>query len=69
MPNQNITMRKYMTAEVKTLPASSTIEEAQNMMAELGFRHLPIMEGAKLIGIISDRDIKPRICIRESILL
>ncbi|MFT5207854.1 MAG: acetoin utilization protein AcuB [Candidatus Omnitrophota bacterium] len=58
MSDQNITMSKYMTTEVKTLPATSTIEEAQNMMAELGFRHLPVMEGDKLIGIISDRDIK-----------
>ncbi len=30
----------------------------RHMMAEHGIRHLPVKEGTKLVGVVSDRDIK-----------
>jgi acetoin utilization protein AcuB len=47
-----------MTAFPHTIGFDQTLEKAQNMMHEYNVRHLPILKGGKLVGILSDRDIK-----------
>ncbi|MBF0492695.1 MAG: CBS domain-containing protein [Deltaproteobacteria bacterium] len=34
-----------------------TIDKAKKMMGELGIRHLPVLDGGKIVGLISDRDV------------
>lgn len=46
-----------MTAEVIYAKPDTTIEEVMATFTERRFRHLPIMEGNKLMGIVSIGDI------------
>jgi acetoin utilization protein AcuB len=50
-------IQKYMTTTPMTIPSTATLEEAYKLMKEKHIRHLPVMEGDTLIGIISERDI------------
>ncbi len=52
------TIQKFMTTAPHSIGADQTIAKADTRMRELGIRHLPVLAGGKLIGIISDRDIK-----------
>ncbi len=52
------TIQKYMTYLPHSIEAKATIKEAVAKMQELNVRHLPVLEGDKIAGIISDRDIK-----------
>ena len=52
------TIGNSMTAHPHTIGADETLEKAKKVMYSLGIRHLPVLEGGKLIGIVSDRDIK-----------
>jgi len=49
-------LREVMTAEPKTLGPTQSYGHALVLMQENGFRHLPVVEGCKLIGIISSRN-------------
>jgi acetoin utilization protein AcuB len=48
---------RYMTASVHTIAVTRTLEEAHQMMRSLLVRHLPVMKGGKLVGIVSQRDL------------
>lgn len=48
---------QFMTPTPYTVGAEQTITFAQNLMNEHGFRHLPVLHGGKLVGIVSDRDL------------
>jgi acetoin utilization protein AcuB len=47
-----------MTQEVITVTPSSSIGTAIELMREHGFRRLPVVEDGKLIGIVTDRDLR-----------
>lgn len=49
-----------MTREVKTIAPDLTIQEAARLMAELDLGALPVGEGDRLVGMITDRDIVVR---------
>jgi len=51
-------IQKYMTSSPHSIGKEQSIQKADEMMRKLGIRHLPILEGGKLIGLVSDRDIK-----------
>lgn len=46
-----------MTAAPETIRAGCTLAEAHRLMRELGVRHLPVLDGGKLVGVISQRDL------------
>jgi CBS domain-containing protein len=45
-----------MTASPKTLDASKTYGHALLLMQENGFRHVPVMDSGRLVGIVSSRN-------------
>jgi len=47
-----------MTEKVITISPDSSVTDAIRLMKEKKIRHLPVVEGGILVGIISDRDIK-----------
>lgn len=51
-------MMKYMTTTPHTIGDEQTLAKAASMMEEFGIRHLPVLRGGKLRGILTDRDIK-----------
>ena len=51
-------VKDSMTREVVALPPQSTAGEALALCRERRIRHLPVLEGDRLIGIVSDRDLR-----------
>jgi CBS domain-containing protein len=49
-----------MTRDVKVLPPSSTVQEAAEQMRQQDVGSLPVCDGKKLLGMITDRDIAIR---------
>lgn len=49
---------KYMTTTPHTIGADQPLDKAMAMMREFRIRHLPVLNGGKLVGIVSDRDLK-----------
>jgi CBS domain-containing protein len=50
-------VREWMTRHPETVEASDATEHAAALMIHGGFRHLPVMEGSAVAGIISIRDL------------
>jgi len=48
---------EVMTANPRAVHADESIEECLFIMREFGFRHLPIVEGKELKGVVSLRDV------------
>lgn len=48
---------KIMTPNPRTIGPDATVGEAMDAMLDGGFRHLPVIEGEKLVGIVSMRDL------------
>ena len=48
---------EVMTANPRAVAADETIEECLFIMREFGFRHLPIVEGKEVKGLVSLRDV------------
>jgi CBS domain-containing protein len=48
---------EVMTANPRAVNLDETIEECLFIMHEFGFRHLPIVEGKELKGLVSLRDV------------
>ena len=51
-------IEKYMTAMPHTIGRSISMEKALELMRTHQIRHLPVQEGGKLVGVLTDRDIK-----------
>jgi acetoin utilization protein AcuB len=47
-----------MQTTLTTVGPGTTLPEALRLMRERGIRHLPVLEHGKLVGIVSDRDLK-----------
>jgi len=47
----------WMTSEPQTVSPDASIEEALQRMVDGGFRHLPVVEGGRVTGMLSMRDI------------
>ena len=50
-------VRECMTPNPETCEATATLEHATVLMLHGGFRHLPIVEGERVIGVLSMRDL------------
>src|SRR5947199_7214504 len=50
-------VREWMTSDPITVTESTPVEEAARTMLEQGFRHLPVVQDDRPVGIVSIRDI------------
>lgn len=48
----------YMTRKVITASPEDGVRETFFRMRDAGIRHLPVLRGAQLIGMLSDRDLR-----------
>jgi acetoin utilization protein AcuB len=48
----------WMTRQVVTVGPDDSVSHAMHLMRERGIKHLPVLRGGAVIGVISDRDIK-----------
>ncbi len=56
-PLGKLTVEKIMTAPICTIEVSQSVDDAQDMMAELGVRHLGVTKNGEIAGVISVRDL------------
>lgn len=48
---------RWMTPEPVTIGPDTTVGEALDLMLSLGFRHLPVVDGDTVVGVVSMRDL------------
>lgn len=51
-------IKNFMTPCPYTIEGTATIDEALRMMELRSIRHLPVVKGNDLIGVVSERDIR-----------
>ncbi|MBX3270134.1 MAG: CBS domain-containing protein [Sandaracinaceae bacterium] len=54
----NIDAEELMTAEVVTVSEDTPLSAALEIMQEHDIRHLPVVRGKRLVGMLSDRDLQ-----------
>jgi len=50
-------VQKYMTPSPVTIGQEQTIEHAAKVMREHHIRHLPVLHGGRVVGLLSERDV------------
>lgn len=53
----NVVVREIMSTDLTVVAAETSIEDCMNLMTEKHIRHLPVMCGEKLCGIVSIGDV------------
>jgi acetoin utilization protein AcuB len=48
---------KYMSTQVHTIGAEQTLARAHATLRELDVRHLPVLRGGQLVGMLTERDL------------
>ena len=63
-------VRQWMTEDPITASPDTTFEEASKIMLDKGFRHLPVVDGDTILGIVSLRRImggrRPTLILRKT---
>lgn len=54
------TIQDVMTRDVRTISPQETVQRAAQLMDELNVGAIPVCDGDKLVGMITDRDITVR---------
>ena len=58
MTKANPTIQKYMTAMPLTVRPDLPLSVADKLMHDHGIRHLPVLNGGQLVGLVSQRDVR-----------
>jgi acetoin utilization protein AcuB len=51
-------VKEMMRTPVTVIPVGTTIGEADQILLSRGFRHLPVVDQGRLVGVLTDRDIR-----------
>jgi acetoin utilization protein AcuB len=51
-------VRELMQREPVTVGPETSLEDAYAIMHERGIRHLPVVDGGRVIGVVTDRDLR-----------
>lgn len=52
-----VSVARYMTRTPHTVAAEQPLERAHEIMRKYHIRHLPVLHGGKLVGVVSNRDL------------
>jgi acetoin utilization protein AcuB len=52
------TIQKFMTTAPHSIGADQTLAHAHAVMSEHKIRHLPVLVGGKIVGMVTDRDLR-----------
>ncbi|TDQ39428.1 CBS domain-containing protein [Thiopseudomonas denitrificans] len=53
-----VPVEEFTTPDPVSIEETMALDELLRLMSDEGFRHLPVMRGGELAGIISDRDVR-----------
>jgi CBS domain-containing protein len=53
-------IERVMTRDPMTVPSTTTVEEVMKLITDKRFRHLPVVDGGRLVGMVSIGDILRR---------
>jgi len=56
--HQRPSIKMAMTPFPHSIDIEAPLERAMSMMVEHDIRHLPVKEGSRLVGVVTDRDVK-----------
>jgi acetoin utilization protein AcuB len=51
-------IKDFMTTAVHSVHLETSLEDAHRAMRDRGVRHLPVLDGDKLVGIVSERELE-----------
>jgi acetoin utilization protein AcuB len=51
-------VKDWMTAKVVTVSPATSVRKAFALMKQNGFHHLPVVKDEKVVGIVTDRDLR-----------
>jgi len=54
---RNLKVGDIMVRRLATVPPDATLLQVRDILAQVRFRHLPVVEDGRLVGILSDRDV------------
>lgn len=54
---EQLSLRDVMTPTPRFVQADDTLQVVQELFDEHGFRHLPVLMGDLIVGVVSDRDV------------
>jgi acetoin utilization protein AcuB len=57
MPEYDQPIRAFMTETVHVIDMESSLPTARKMMREFRVRHLPVVDGKRIVGLLSERDL------------
>lgn len=50
-------VKRYMTREPYSVASTDSLTRAKTLMRNHAIRHLPVIDGGRLVGLVSDRDV------------
>jgi signal-transduction protein with cAMP-binding, CBS, and nucleotidyltransferase domain len=56
-PLGRLTVEKIMTAPVRTIDSTRSVDDAQDMMGDHSIRHLGVTRDGEIVGVVSVRDL------------
>jgi acetoin utilization protein AcuB len=51
-------VREWMSPDPVTVEPSTSVREARRLLRYYGIRHLPVVESDRVVGMLSDRDVR-----------
>ena len=67
--SRETSVRDIMTREVVTVPPEQTTDECLRLMTDKRFRHLPVVEGDRVVGVVSIGDVVKTKIDEQSVLI
>ncbi len=58
MEKFRLPVEEFTTPDPVTAPEDASIDELSELMAKHGVRHIPIVKDDRVVGVVSDRDLK-----------
>jgi acetoin utilization protein AcuB len=62
-----LSVERWMSRQVFTTKPESCLMDAFELMRDHRIRHVPVLDGDKLVGIVSDRDIRSALPVRHAL--
>lgn len=60
-PRRDVRVDEFMTPDPVAIERDATLGDAAEALVRGQFRHLPVVDGGRLVGILSERDLRSRL--------